>query len=236
MHVDCCLGGFLVAFHKNAGIDTTPKFDFSLEGVTSISADLHKYGLCPKGISLLLFANHEIRRNIFFIYPHWLGGTYITPSFEGSRTAGLIASSYAVLTSMGKNFYAKNAKDIYQAVNKVKNFIRNECDLIKVIGDPYVCGVSFTGKYIPFFFDLLSQKGYNINYLCEPIAIGYIFTRANVGNVNQFIKDLKEVHDKIKNNKPEKISDKTKLYGMSFSMPESIAKYAMDIIGDAMLD
>lgn len=236
LHVDCCLGGFLVVFHKNAGIDTTPKFDFRLEGVTSISADLHKYGLCPKGISLLLFANHEIRKNIFFIYPHWLGGTYITPSFEGSRTAGLIASSYAVLTSMGKNFYAKNAKDIYQAVNKVKNFIRNECDLIKVIGDPFVCGVSFTGKYIPYFYDLLSQKGYHMNYLCGPIAVGYIFTSANVGNVNQYIKDLKEVHDKIKNNKPEKISDKTKLYGMSFSMPESIAKYAMDIIGDAMLD
>ena len=236
LHVDCCLGGFLVAFHKNAGIDTTPKFDFRLEGVTSISADLHKYGLCPKGISLLLFANHEIRKHIFFIFPHWLGGTYITPSFEGSRTAGLIASSYAVLTSMGRNFYAKNAKDIYQAVDKVKNFIRKECDLIKVIGDPFVCGVSFTGKYIPYFFDLLSQKGYNMNYLCEPIAIGYIFTSANVGNVNQYIKDLKEVHDKIKNNKPEKVSEKTKLYGMSFSMPESVAKYAMDVIGDAMLD
>ena len=236
LHVDCCLGGFLVVFHKKAGIMSTPKFDFSLEGVTSISADLHKYGLCPKGISLLLFANHEIRKNIYFIYPHWLGGTYITPSFEGSRTGGLIASSYAILTSMGKNFYTKNAKDIHEAVIKVKNFIRKECDIIEVIGDPFVCGVSFKGDLIPYFYDLLCKKGYNINYLCEPIAIGYIFTSSNVHNVDQFIKDLKEVHDKIKNDKPDKISDKTKLYGMSFSMTESIAKYAMDVIGDAMLD
>ena len=236
LHVDCCLGGFLVAFHERAGIKTTPKFDFRLEGVTSISADLHKYGLCPKGISLLLFANHDIRKNVYFIFPHWLGGTYLTPTFEGSRTAGLIASSYAIMVSMGKEFYANNSKIIFEAVNKVKNFIKKNCDIIEVIGDPYVCGVSFKGKYIPFFYDLLSKKGYNINYLCKPLGIGYIFTSANVYNVDQFIKDLKEIHDEIKNNKPEKISDKSKLYGMSFSMPESVAKYSMDVIGDAMLD
>ena len=236
LHVDCCLGGFLVAFHKKAGINSTPKFDFSLEGVTSISADLHKYGLCPKGISLLLFANHELRKNIYFLFPHWQGGTYITPSLEGSRTAALIGSSYAILTSMGKNFYAKNAKDIYEAVNKAKNFIRKECDLIEVIGEPFVCGVSFKGDLIPYFYDLLSQKGYLVNYLCQPMAIGYIFTSANVHNVDKFLKDLKEIHDKIKRDKPKKVSDKTKLYGMSFSMPESIGKYAMDVIADAMLD
>ena len=74
---DCCLGGFLVAFHERAGITETPRFDFRVPGVTSISADLHKYGLCPKGISLLLFSKHEYRKNIFFLYPHWLGGTYV---------------------------------------------------------------------------------------------------------------------------------------------------------------
>jgi sphinganine-1-phosphate aldolase len=236
LHVDCCLGGFLVAFHERAGITTTPKFDFRLEGVTSISADLHKYGLCPKGISLILFANHEIRRNIYFLFPHWMGGAYLTPSFEGSRTGGLVASSFAIMTSMGKEFYANNAKKIYDAVIKVKNFIRKECDLIEVIGEPYICGVSFKGKFIPYFYDLLNKKGYNINYLGNPEAIGYIFTSANVDNVDQYIKDLKEVNDIIKNNKPDKISDETKFYGLSFSLPESIAKYSMDYLGDAMLD
>ena len=125
---------------------------------------------------------------------------------------------------------------IFDAVEKVKNFIKKECDIIEVIGDPCICGVSFKGKYIPYFYDLLCNKGYNINYLNEPLGIGYIFTSANVGNVDEFIKDLKEVHDLIKNNKPDKISDKTKLYGMSFSMPESVAKYCLDVIGDAMLD
>ena len=236
LHVDCCLGGFLVAFHERAGITTTPKFDFRLPGVTSISADLHKYGLCPKGISLLLFSNHEYRKNIYFIYPHWLGGTYITPSFEGSRTGGLVASSYAILTSMGKEFYAKNAKEIFDAVKKTREFINKECDLIHVMGEPFVCGVSFTGKYIPNFYDLMSEKGYNVNYLNNPEGISFIYTSSNVKNVDQYIKDLKEVHDKIKKEKPTKISDKAKLYGMSFQLPESVARNAMDVIADAILD
>ncbi len=236
LHVDSCLGGFLVAFHERAGITTTPLFDFRLPGVTSISADLHKYGLCPKGISLLLFSSHEYRKHIYFIFPHWLGGTYITPTFEGSRTSGLIAASFAILTSMGKEFYAKNAKDIYDAVIKTREFIKKECDLIEVFGDPFVCGVSFTGKYIPNFFDLMGERGYHVNYLSNPEGIGYIYTSANVHNADQYIKDLKEVHDKIKAEKPTTFSDKAKLYGMSFSMPESVAKNAMDVIADAMLD
>ena len=236
LHVDCCLGGFLVAFHERAGITTTPKFDFRLRGVTSISADLHKYGLCPKGISLLLFSKREYRRNIFFLYPHWLGGTYVTPSFEGSRTAAFIASSYAIMTSLGKEFYANKAKEIHDAVIKVKEFIKKECDLIEVIGDPYICGVSFTGKYIPHFYDLMDKKGYHSNYLYQPVAFGYIFTSSNVGNVDQYIKDLKEVHDKIKKEKPTEISDKAKLYGMGITLPLSLAKDAIDVICDASLD
>lgn len=236
LHVDGCLGGFLIAFHERAGILTTPRFDFRLPGVTSISADLHKYGLCPKGISLLLFSKHEYRRNIFFLYPHWQGGTYITPSFEGSRTGALVASAYAILTSMGREFYAQNAKKLHDAVIKVKEFIKKECDIIEVIGDPYINGVSFTGKYAPYFYDLLDAKGYHINYLYEPDAVGYIFTSANVVNVDQYMKDLKEINDKIKKEKPTQISDKAKLYGMGISLPLSVAKNAMDVICDAALD
>ena len=70
----------------------------------------------------------------------------------------------------------------------------------------------------------------------NPEGISFIFTSANVGNVDQYIKDLKEVHDKIKREKPTKISDKAKLYGMSFSLPESVARNAMDVIVDAILD
>ena len=236
VHVDCCLGGFLVAFHERAGIVETPKFDFRLPGVTSISADLHKYGLCPKGISLLLFSKHEYRRNIFFYYPRWPGSTYITPSFEGSRTGALIAASFAILTSMGKEFYANNAKEIYEAVIKVKEFIKKECDLIEVIGDPFICGVSFTGKYISSFYDMLTEKGYAVNYINSPEGVEFIFTSSNIHNADNYMKALKEINDKLKIEKPEKCSEIAKLYGLSYSLPLGIANDALEYYPDFVLD
>ena len=237
LHVDCCLGGFLVAFHERAGINT-PKFDFRLPGVASISADLHKYGLCPKGISLLMFSKHEYRRYIFFKYQHFMGGIYVTPTFEGSRTAALVASSYAILTSLGKEHYTKIAKDIYDAVIKVKEFIKNKCDLIQLIGDPGICGIAFTGPKITCenFYNLLSKKGYHVNYINDPIGVGYIFTSANVHNVDLFIKDLGEVHERVKKGDVEPIAEICKLYGMAFQMPEIIADSTFDLLADAMLD
>ena len=236
LHVDCCLGGFLVAFHERAGITETPKFDFRLPGVTSISADLHKYGLCPKGISLLLFRKHEYRKNLFFFYPRWPGSTYITPGFEGSRTGALIAASFAVLTSMGKEFYANRAKEIYDAVKKLKEFIRDECDLIEVIGDPFICGVSFTGKYIPNFYDMLTEKGFAVNYLNSPEGLGFIFTSANVKNAEAYMKALKEINDKLKIEKPSKSSEVAKLYGLSYTLPVGIAMDALESYPDIVLD
>ena len=236
VHVDCCLGGFLVCFHERAGIMDTPKFDFRLPGVTSISADLHKYGLCPKGISLIMFSKHEYRRNLYFVYPHWPGSTYITPGFEGSRTGALIAASFAILTSMGKEFYANNAKKINEAVIKVKEFIKKECDLIQVIGDPFICGVSFTGKYIPHFYDMICEKGFDVNYLNKPEGVGFIFTSANVDNADNYMKALKEINDKLKKEKPAQSSEKTKLYGLSYSLPLGIASNALECYPDVMLD
>ena len=236
VHCDCCLGGFLVAFHERAGINDTPLFDFRLPGVTSISADLHKYGLCPKGISLLLFSKHEYRRNLFFIYPHWPGSTYITPSFEGSRTGALIAASFAILTSMGKEFFSNNALEIYNAVKKVKEFIKKNCDLIEVIGNPFICGVSFTGKYIPNFYDMITEKGFAVNYLNSPEGIGFIFTSANVKNADNYMKTLKEINDKLKIEKPQKCSEVAKLYGLSYNLPIGIATDAIESYPDILLD
>lgn len=236
LHVDLCLGGFLVAFHERAGIMDTPRFDFRVKGVTSISADLHKYGLCPKGISLLLFSKHEYRKNLFFLFPRWPGGTYITPGFEGSRTGALIAASFAVLTSMGKEFYANYAKKIYDAVIKTKNFIKKECDLIEVIGDPFICGVSFTGKYIGNFYDKLTEKGFNVNYLTNPSGIGFIYTSANVENADNYMKCLKEINEQLKKEKPTKTSEVAKLYGLSHTLPINIAADALESYSDVILD
>ena len=235
LHVDCCLGGFLIVFYNKANIKI-PKYDFNLPGVTSISADLHKYGLCPKGISLLLFSKREYRKYAYFIYPHFMGGTYITTTFEGSRTGCLIASAYAVLTSLGKNYYTNIAKRIHQAVIKTRDFIRKECPKLKIFGEPFICGIAFTGDKIEYIYDYLQKKGWHTNYIINPVGISFVYTSANMENDKLFINDIKEVYDKIQKNDLWDLATSTKLYGMNIPLPESIATNTLDTYADALLD
>ena len=93
LHVDCCLGGFILPFVKRQGFDI-PNFDFSLQGVTSMSCDTHKYGYAAKGTSVLLYKNEDLRRAQYFTYPKWSGGLYATPTLAGSRSGALIACAW----------------------------------------------------------------------------------------------------------------------------------------------
>lgn len=93
LHVDCCLGGFVLPFSKQMGY-AVPDFDFSLPGVTSMSLDTHKYGCALKGSSVVLYRTTELRQYQFFCYGDWNGGLYTTPTIAGSRSTGLIAQCW----------------------------------------------------------------------------------------------------------------------------------------------
>jgi len=200
LHVDACLGGLLVAFysHLNCNI-SIPKFDFLLPGVTTISADLHKYGLSPKGVSWLLYKNRELRKNQYFIYPRWMGGTYPSPTLAGSRTPALIACAYTILLKQGKNFYAIQAKNINNAVTKIKEFAKKNFEKIHVIGDPKICVIAFTGEKIPLIYDRMAKKHWHLNLINNPIGFSIAITTANFKNVeDNFCNDLKESYDYVK--------------------------------------
>ena len=84
LHVDCCLGSFIMPFLEKAGFPSKP-FDFRLPGVTSISCDTHKYGFAPKGSSVVMYRDKELRRHQYYVNPHWAGGVYASPGMAGSR-------------------------------------------------------------------------------------------------------------------------------------------------------
>lgn len=84
LHVDCCLGAFILPFMRHMRLDVPP-FDFSVAGVTSMSADTHKYGLAHKGTSVVLFRNPELRRAQYTPVTEWSGGLYVSPGLAGSR-------------------------------------------------------------------------------------------------------------------------------------------------------
>ena len=120
LHVDACLGGFLIAFMKDAGFKL-PKFDFSLKGVTSISCDTHKYGYTPKGSSVIMYKNTSYRKFQFFSAVEWPGGIYVSPTFAGSRAGSLIAMTWSTLMTIGLEGYVKITRDIINTTKYITN-------------------------------------------------------------------------------------------------------------------
>lgn len=86
LHVDACMGGYIMAFTEAAGFKVPHEFDFKVPGVTSISCDPHKYCRGPKGCSVLMFRTKELRRLTFSPVSDWSGGLYVTPTLAGTRS------------------------------------------------------------------------------------------------------------------------------------------------------
>jgi sphinganine-1-phosphate aldolase len=114
-HVDACFGGWILPYLRRLGADL-PDFDLSVPGVTSISADLHKYAYAPKGVSILLHASEELRRPQYFAHADWPGYTMINPVISSTRSGGPIAAAYATLRSIGDTGYLDLARKTRESV------------------------------------------------------------------------------------------------------------------------
>jgi glutamate/tyrosine decarboxylase-like PLP-dependent enzyme len=121
-HVDACLGGFLLPFLATLGHVTT-SWDLAVPGVTSISADLHKYGYASKGVSVILYGDAALARLQPFVTSNWLGGLYGSPSMAGTRPGGPIAAGWAVLHYLGEDGYLRLAADAHRAAGKLRSTI-----------------------------------------------------------------------------------------------------------------
>ncbi|XP_052880904.1 sphingosine-1-phosphate lyase isoform X2 [Gossypium arboreum] len=122
LHVDLCLGGFVLPFALKLGYPIPP-FDFTVRGVTSISADVHKYGLAPKGTSVVLYRNHDIRKHQFVAVTEWSGGLYVSPTIAGSRPGGVIAGAWAAMMSLGQQGYLENTRKIMEVSKMIQKGI-----------------------------------------------------------------------------------------------------------------
>ena len=107
-HVDACLGGFIVPWAQRLGYPV-PDLDFRLPGVTSMSADTHKYGYAAKGSSVVLYRGRELRHFQYYTTSDWPGGLYFSPTLEGSRPGALSAACWAAMISVGERGYAEAA-------------------------------------------------------------------------------------------------------------------------------
>lgn len=116
VHVDACLGGFILPF-----LNEEYRFDFRVPGVSSISADTHKYGLAPKGSSVVVYRNKELLHNQFFCDSEWQGGIYASPTLEGSRAGQNIALCWAAMLYHAEETYKINAMKVQDTTRKIRD-------------------------------------------------------------------------------------------------------------------
>ncbi|WP_342447097.1 aminotransferase class V-fold PLP-dependent enzyme [Ornithinimicrobium sp. CNJ-824] len=134
-HVDACVGGLVLPFWEAAGGGSVPPWDFRVPGVSSISADLHKYGYAPKGSSLLLFADRELDRARYFALTGWPGYPVVNPTVLGSRSATSLAAAWAVTTALGEQGYVALTRRLVTATAAVRACVDGIVGL-RVLGDP----------------------------------------------------------------------------------------------------
>lgn len=200
LHVDGCLGGFVLGWAESLGVPA-PVFDFRLPGVTSMSADTHKYGFGLKGSSVLLYRSADLRRLQYFIVADWSGGLYTSPGMSGSRSGGIIAAAWAAMVSLGRDGYEAIAADIFRTAARLRAIIGEHREL-RVLGDP-LFNVAFAAatdlpvdEIIDIFHvnDSLASKQWRMNGLQLPPAVHFCITRPNTlpGVMDRFAADLHE--------------------------------------------
>lgn len=174
-HVDGCLGGFILPWIEKLGYDI-PEFDFRLPGVTSMSADTHKYGFALKGTSVVLYRNNDLRRYQYFNVPDWPGGIYASPTSAGSRSGGLTSATWAAMVYLGEEGYLKAIKRIMDIADEIKKGVAQIPELV-LIGEPTFV-ISFRSEEVDVFLvnDYMKTKGWRFNCLQLPPGLHFCVT------------------------------------------------------------
>ena len=191
LHVDGCLGGFILPWGIELGYDI-PLFDFRVPGVTSISADTHKYAYGLKGTSVLAFRDKSLRNSQYFYMTDWSGGKYCSPGIEGSRSGGLLAATWAGMVALGREGYRAYAKQIFETADKMKDAVRSHPEL-RIMGNPTFC-FSFTSDVFDIYHvnDFMRGRGWRFNGQQYPNSIHMAVTRPQTapGVADAFVDDL----------------------------------------------
>lgn len=218
-HVDACLGGFLLPFAKKLG-HAIPDFDFAVPGVTSLSADLHKYGYAAKGASLVLYRTPELRRHQFFTYADWSGGIYASPSMAGTRPGGAIAAAWAILKYLGEEGYLRLARTVLDTSRALREGIAAIPGL-KLLGEPQLSVFAFASDTLDVYAlgDAMEARGWKLDRQMMPPALHLMVTPAHAAVVEPFLADLRACAASLARGEPAP-DGSAALYGMLGAIPD----------------
>jgi sphinganine-1-phosphate aldolase len=192
-HTDACLGGFLWPFWEKLG-EEVPPFDFRVEGVTTMSADVHKYGYATKGASVVMHRDEEhLKRYQRFLYTGWPGGLYLSFAMAGARPAAPIAAAWAVLHHLGEDGYVELAGRIRDATRGFQAGIE-AIPGMRVVGKPAMSVFAFTSDAAdPFAIgDRMDERGWCLDRQADPDALHMMVSPKHLDVVDDFLADLRE--------------------------------------------
>jgi sphinganine-1-phosphate aldolase len=218
-HTDACLGGFILPWARKLDYQI-PSFDFSLPGVTSMSADTHKYGYAAKGTSVVLYRGLDLRHYQYYTVADWPGGLYFSPTFAGSRPGALSAACWAAMVSMGEQGYTQAARNILETAAIIREGIESIPEL-HLLGDP-LWVIAFASDSLDIYrvMDFMTSKNWSLNGLHHPAAVHICVTLRHTqpGVAERFVEDLKSAVEFVKAN-PDAKGGMAPVYGMAASMP-----------------
>ncbi len=194
-HVDACMGGFVLPFVEMLGREVPP-WDFRVDGVTSISADVHKLGYAPKGVSVILHRTKELRRYQTWVFDGWLGGFYASPNLQGTRSGLPMAAAWAVMQHLGVEGYRRLTAQTLENADRMRAGIA-AIDGIRVLGDGQYHLIAMASdpeaeRPVDVFAvgDALRSRGWFHDRQGPPDSLHSTVSNSNTGVIADYLTDL----------------------------------------------
>ena len=202
-HVDACMGGFVLPFAEMLGREVPP-WDFRVDGVSSISADIHKLGYSPKGASVILHRTKELRKFQTFLFSDWLGGFYASPNMQGTRSGLPMAAAWAVMNHLGVDGYKALVRQTLENADRIRAGIA-EIDGIRSLGDGGYHLIALSSdpeadQPIDVFAlgDALMKRGWYLDRQGPPDSLHSTVSNSNTGVVDEYLDALRASVDEVR--------------------------------------
>ncbi len=197
LHVDACVGGYIAPFVRMNGTDIPP-FDFAVEGVCSISADLHKYGYCAKGASTVLFKDDSLKQHMLFDCADWPGGRMVTPTLAGTRPGGAISSAWAVMNFLGIEGYKLKQKQVTDTREIIEAGVKQLG--FTVLGEPQLGILAFSHEELDVFavYKQMFLRGWFASLTTEPKALHLMLSPFHATVTEVYLADLESAVNQVR--------------------------------------
>ena len=197
MHVDACVGGYFAPFARQLGV-ALPEWDFAVPGVTSISADLHKYGYAAKGASTLFFRDAATFAGMGWAFDNWPRGPYFTHTLVGTRAGGAIAAAWAVMKYLGVEGYQR----ITQRVLATRRGLSEGAAALGLptFGDPQLCILAYGSPDhdMAAIGARLAARGWVPGFSKEPPGLHHMLNLTHEPVQGRYLADLSDAIDEAR--------------------------------------